>query len=106
MYKRQYTPLWPRGARAGHVVAFARRVQEAWVVAAAPRLTTRLSRAPAPPVGQEVWQDTVLPLPADAPTLWRDAFTGATIRLEQDGPRALAAADVFARFPVALLVAE
>ncbi|HUP49388.1 MAG TPA: malto-oligosyltrehalose synthase [Thermoanaerobaculia bacterium] len=67
------------------------------VVAAAPRLTTRLVKAGTAPLGA-VWGRAVLDgVPAGS---WRNAFTGEV--LETDGG-AVPLADVFATFPVAML---
>jgi len=60
----------------------------------------------APPLGA-VWLDTHVMLPADTPTSFRDAFTGATIEAGQGGSATtLAAATLFEQLPVALLVAS
>ena len=78
-------------------------------VVAVPRLVAGLAPDPSrPPLGLEVWQDTRLILPGvDPGTRWRHAFTGEILVAEdRDGQPSLAAADVFAHFPVALLIAE
>ena len=58
----------------------------------------------APPIGAAVWGDTTIEWPAFGETgtrrAYRDAFTGTTIEAV-DG--AVRAAQVFERFPVALL---
>jgi len=57
------------------------------------------------PHGESVWQDTVLTLPNDSPTAYRNQFTGVMhTASERDGQRVLPLAEVFATFPVALLV--
>jgi (1->4)-alpha-D-glucan 1-alpha-D-glucosylmutase len=97
----EYVPLAAHGERADRLVAFARRREGAWLVAFAPRLALPLLAGCSKPiVPAERWEDTAVPLPAEAGTLaWRDAVTGARV-----GPtRRLRAADVLARFPVALL---
>jgi maltooligosyltrehalose synthase len=52
------------------------------------------------------WSDTRVELPDRiAGRQFRDAFTGATIDVEEaDGRRTLPAATLFERFPIALLV--
>ena len=59
-------------------------------------------------MGAEVWTDTRLPLTGLDPALrWRNLFTGELLTPEvRDGQPSLAAADLFAHFPVALLLAE
>ena len=63
---------------------------------------------PARRIGAEVWPDTRLPLTGLDPALrWRNLFTGEVLTPEvRDGQPSLAAADLFAHFPVALLLAE
>ncbi|MFI5611462.1 malto-oligosyltrehalose synthase [Amycolatopsis sp. NPDC051903] len=80
-----YRPLHAEGAAAGHLLAFQRGADLAVAV-------TRL------PVGLEKsggWRDTVLPL---SEGVWTDVLTGRALG---DAP---AAAALFARYPVALLV--
>jgi (1->4)-alpha-D-glucan 1-alpha-D-glucosylmutase len=93
-----YVPLAIDGPRRDHVIAFARRVGESWVLAAAPRLTTRLVRSERPPLGRRCWQATRLVLPGDAPSSWRNLLTGE----ELDGETSMAR--ILASFPVALLL--
>ena len=81
----EYIPLEVRGARACHVVAFARRLEDQWALAAAPRWTSRLSD----------WADTEILLPPAAPAEWTDAFTGLA-------PASFRLAELLAEFPVAL----
>jgi maltooligosyltrehalose synthase len=55
-----------------------------------------------------VWQDTTLLVPGPHQQRgWRNVLTGATSRFAaEDGQTTLAMAELFAHFPVALLVAE
>ncbi len=95
------------GARAEHVCAFVRRHEGRVAVAAAPRLMTRLvPQAGDLPLGERVWEDTRLLLPGVEPgRRLRNAFTGEELVAgEQEGRAAVAAAEVFATFPVALLL--
>ncbi len=105
----EYVPLAAEGSRAAHLFAFARRDGRDHAVVAVPRLVARLAPDPAsPPMGAEVWTDTRLPLTGLDPALrWRNLFTGELLAPEvRDGQPSLAAADLFAHFPVALLLAE
>ena len=81
-----YLPLEIRGARADHVVAFARRLGDRWAVAVAPRWTSRLTD----------WVDTEIVMPQGAPREWRDVLTGLI-------PAGWRVADLLREFPVALL---
>jgi (1->4)-alpha-D-glucan 1-alpha-D-glucosylmutase len=76
----EYLPLEVRGARAGHVIAFARRLQGSWAVIAAPRLLAGMVAAQVPPVGAEVWGETAVMLPVDAPLKWQNIFTDTVLR--------------------------
>jgi (1->4)-alpha-D-glucan 1-alpha-D-glucosylmutase len=81
-----YRPLYAQGAKADHVVAFARAEQ---AVSVAPRLPVRLGGD---------WADTTLELPADR---WRNILT------DDEWPGGLIQVkELLAHFPVALLVRE
>ena len=81
-----YEPLLAQGAKAAHVVAFARGGE---VVSVAPRLVIGLG---------DDWGDTTIELPAGR---WRNTLTGDEAA---GGPLSLA--EALRRFPVALLVRE
>jgi (1->4)-alpha-D-glucan 1-alpha-D-glucosylmutase len=100
----EYLPLTAQGAKADHLFAFARRLGGATAVVAVPRLVARLNPDPEqPPVGRAVWGDTRLDLSGLEPGTWRDVFTGRRLTPADGG---LATADLFAQFPVALLMRE
>ena len=83
-----YRPLWPRGRRAEHVVAYARGGQIVTV-------TARRVRALGPSPADWDWQDTSVELP---PGTWTDVLTG---RRHQDA--ATSVGELLDVFPVALL---
>jgi (1->4)-alpha-D-glucan 1-alpha-D-glucosylmutase len=100
----EYLPLPTSGTRRDCVFAFARRDGDTTVVACVPRLVASLvPDAAAPPIGA-VWGDTTIELPpsgeAGSNRTYRDVFTGATVDAVDGAARA---AQVFERFPVALL---
>jgi (1->4)-alpha-D-glucan 1-alpha-D-glucosylmutase len=97
-----YAPLPANGEREEHVLAFARRLQARRVIVIVPRLICGLlDGKEKPPLGAEVWGDTKIQLPADAGAdSFKNAFTGEKIK-PKDG--ALAVADMFKTFPVAIL---
>lgn len=97
----EYIPLKVEGRFRNHLVAFARRTRDDWAVAVAPRLLTRLVNADRLPLGGEVWQDTEIVLPKNAPSGWRDQITGKIVESEQY----LCVGAALAHFPVALLLA-
>jgi (1->4)-alpha-D-glucan 1-alpha-D-glucosylmutase len=101
-----YIPIQAEGDRADHVVAFARRLGDRWVIAVVPRLAMLLTGPrPALPIGPAVWRNTFLRVPAElAAATLRDAFTGAAIT-PASTPEGTAAhvGDILAACPVALL---
>jgi (1->4)-alpha-D-glucan 1-alpha-D-glucosylmutase len=103
-----YEPLQTGGARSEHVFAFARALGDDAVIVAVPRMIVALQpAADIPPLGERVWGDTRIELPAGTASRYRHVLTGECLhaRLPGNGP-ALAAADLFARFPVAVLHAQ
>ena len=103
----EYLPVDVVGPRRDHVCAFVRRQNGALAVAATPRLMTRLvPEVGGLPVGAAVWEDTRLLLPGAEPgRRLRNVFTGEeVVPAEYEGQAAVAAAEVFANFPVVLLL--
>ncbi len=99
-----YLPLMSRGISRRHIIAFARRRGEAWVLAVVPRLCSRLAAPGTPPLGVTVWGREGLPLPVGAPEVWENVLTRATLRVSHEGLEpALSLAGIFQHLPVALL---
>jgi (1->4)-alpha-D-glucan 1-alpha-D-glucosylmutase len=109
-----YHPLSIEGARREHLFAFGRSHGGEYAVMAVPRLIAALlPDADVQPLGERVWGDTRIELPADWPVSYRQVLTGRCVRArmeEQDVPSfdsssksVLRVADVFSHFPVALL---
>lgn len=98
-----YRPLTCRGPQRGHVVGFARRSGSQWVVTATPRLVAPLSSSRSLPLGAKTWTSTTLVLPPEAPSRWRNIFTGEVLTTRRGG---LPLAEVFHEFPVGVFVAE
>jgi len=98
-----YQPLAASGARAEHVCAYARAAGDEAVVVVVPRLVGALAGAGSSlPRGAAAWGDTVLALPqALAGRRLRDVLSGETFAGGE-----LRLADLLARLPFALLVAE
>ena len=70
-----------------------------------PRLmATLLPDRDVPPLGERVWGDTRLVLPASTAARYHDVFTDRCVPLERHGDRVtMRVADVLDRFPVAIL---
>jgi (1->4)-alpha-D-glucan 1-alpha-D-glucosylmutase len=104
----EYLPI-AAGDTTENVFAFLRRRGERWGLAAVPRLiTTLISNETDLPLGPDVWHDRVLVLPGIEPgQRCRNIFTGEVLDpFEQNGQTVLPLAQVFANFPVALLLRD
>jgi (1->4)-alpha-D-glucan 1-alpha-D-glucosylmutase len=99
----RYEALPVEGSARDHVFAFARVLGQRQAVIAVPRLVATLEPDGRPPLG-EVWSDTRIAVPEEAPRCYRQAFTGACASvIEEDGRHWVRVADAFAQFPIALL---
>src|SRR5206468_1344318 len=96
----EYVPLHVTGSRQNHVIAFVRRLRDQWCVVAVPRLMAKLSRAGSPPLGEKVWQDTMIEAPSDMPAQFRHVLTNEELSLP------LKASKLFATLPVCLALGE
>ena len=105
----EYVPLSAKGSLERHVVAFARRHQDAAVIVVAPRLLATLVEEPRRlPLGSQVWSDTVVPIPWLAPQArLTNVLTGRAVAGQRHGAGVrVAAAELLEEFPVALVEAQ
>jgi (1->4)-alpha-D-glucan 1-alpha-D-glucosylmutase len=97
-----YRPLRAMSDQQQHVVAFAREHNNQVAIVAVPRLSYTLAggalRAPL----AELWGKTELPVPPRSAEFLENVFTGEKIKVTAQ--RTLLCREVFAHFPVALLV--
>jgi len=100
--KGTYNPLAVAGRFRKHLIAFARRDASAWSVTVVPRFLTTVVEYGRLPLGPEIWQDTGVILPEQAPLLWRNVLTSQVL----SGRQTLWAGEIFQHFPVALLMSE
>jgi (1->4)-alpha-D-glucan 1-alpha-D-glucosylmutase len=92
-----YLPIRTGGTFADCCVCFAREREGKWIVAIAPRLSSRIGF---PPIGER-WKDTVVDLPESlSPGTARDLFTGREINLDD---RRLNIAEAMSILPFAAL---
>jgi (1->4)-alpha-D-glucan 1-alpha-D-glucosylmutase len=99
-----YIPLESRGPHREHVVAFARRRENTWVVVVGGRLFTKILAAGELYFDQEMWRENFLALPQEAPKEWLNIFTGETMTSKQrPRSRLLPLARLCQNLPVALL---
>jgi (1->4)-alpha-D-glucan 1-alpha-D-glucosylmutase len=95
-----YFPITVVGARADHVVAFARILGNEACLLAVPRWTARLAgQQAALPTGARTWRDTHLALPSALRRTWRNALTGESYPPADS----IALSDLFATAPFCLL---
>jgi (1->4)-alpha-D-glucan 1-alpha-D-glucosylmutase len=107
--KGDYLPLRTEGARAEHICAFARVIDEHAVIVVAPRLFyTLVGEDGRLPIGAAVWEDTSVEIHSTlGKREWTNAFTGEALSIRaQEGRCFASAADLFANFPYALLVSQ
>jgi (1->4)-alpha-D-glucan 1-alpha-D-glucosylmutase len=108
VYERgDYVPLRIVGDRHDSVFAFARRYGGQIAVTCVPRLvSTLLGDRNEPPINTATWGDTSVELPPEWGALrLRHVFTDSVLDVEDGSPR-LAAATIFERYPVALLITD
>ncbi|CAN5354247.1 malto-oligosyltrehalose synthase [soil metagenome] len=102
----EYLPLEGRGARAEHVVAFARRRGGEAVITVVPRLVATLTRQRefALPDAQS-WEESWIEGPAELLAgRYRNVLTGEAVEAHRRGERStLSLAELLGSFPVALL---
>lgn len=96
----RYLPLEVTGAQAEHVVAFARTHGDRQALVVVPRLVAGLVPSGQPPVGDSVWLNAAVILPAELQGAgWRNQFAGEELRLNGDR---LHVSQALAHFPVLL----
>lgn len=101
----EYLPLACAGRQRENIFAFARRRNDEWAIAAAPRMLSRVVDPGEMPLGAAVWTSASIELPPDAPAEWQNCITGQPLRaVRRSGRLTLRAADVFRQFPVALCI--
>lgn len=95
-----YVPLNITGKFKEHIVAFARVSNGKMAIALVPRFLTNLIRLGQQPLGEQVWADTQIELPPQAPSFWKNAITAQAV---QSGDT-ISVGEALQHFPVALLV--
>jgi (1->4)-alpha-D-glucan 1-alpha-D-glucosylmutase len=106
-----YVAIAALGAAADHVISFARRWEQNWVIVAVPRHFYRLLKQRPAEVGpgmpQADWAGTQLLLPDSSPTAWRCELSGRTLEASAaNSGSGLDVANLFAVLPVAILTAN
>ncbi len=100
----EFLHLQVEGGYSRNIIAFARRHEAQWILAAAPRW---ISQLPATRVGKKTefnWGDTRLVLPPGTPSLWDNILTSEPIASCAEGSGGyVKASDLFHDLPVALI---
>jgi (1->4)-alpha-D-glucan 1-alpha-D-glucosylmutase len=102
----EYLPLRVTGDHAAKVCAFARRHHDSLAVVVAPRLYRRLvGERPDPPLGDEIWGNTRIELPASQRAADRLASVlgGDSVSVQHEAGATVAVGNALSQFPVALL---
>ena len=98
--KGDYQPLEVSGKFKEHIVAFARSNGNKTIVVITPRFLTSLIKPGKYPLGEQVWQDTCVHLPASASSIWQDGITDQKIQVNGTLP----VGEALKYFPVALAI--
>jgi (1->4)-alpha-D-glucan 1-alpha-D-glucosylmutase len=99
-----YQSMQAVGPNEDNVFAFMRHTGKDWAITAVPRLVTRVVPAGRQPTGEDVWASNALRLPNGAPREWVNVLTGEKLTVRASGRgSSLALAEIFGKFPVALL---
>jgi (1->4)-alpha-D-glucan 1-alpha-D-glucosylmutase len=96
-----FAHLSSTGPQAEHIFAFSRHHENQWAVLIAPRWLIRAQATESD--SSQLWRETQITLPQTAPHNWENIFTGEDISASKRSERTLAAGDLFAHFPVAVL---
>lgn len=105
----EYLPLAVEGAKAKHVVAFARKFGTTKALVVVPRLVAGLlSDIDLPPIGFQIWEDTHVLLPLRGSSeKYRNAFTGEVLEVQKTGEYAkIGVSKALGEFPVALCLLD
>jgi (1->4)-alpha-D-glucan 1-alpha-D-glucosylmutase len=106
--KGEYVPLEVSGAKADHIVAFARLFGGQATVTIAPRLHANLTDiSETLPANPEVWEGTSVDVSELPVAQYRNVLTGEMVEPEdRDGEKRISVETTSSNFPVALLVSE
>jgi (1->4)-alpha-D-glucan 1-alpha-D-glucosylmutase len=98
----QYLPIGTAGEWKDHIFAFGRRLQDRWSLVVTPRLTAALTSPGQFPLG-DIWQNTSVRLPEEAPSEWRNLFEPGAAHSGSGKSQELKVSELLQKFPLALL---
>ncbi len=97
-----YVPLVAEGSAEPHLIAHARQLDQARILAAVPRFACSLMRGDVSlPLGR-AWRDWTVTVPENLHGRYRNIFTGETVEVTGE----LSLSTLFANYPVAVLADE
>jgi (1->4)-alpha-D-glucan 1-alpha-D-glucosylmutase len=101
----EYLTIEVMGEKANNVCAFARRIGNFITLIVAPRFFAGLMQQEELPFGKEVWKDSFIVVPFDAPGVrYHNIFTGEIITaVSYKGATVLYLSELIANFPAALM---
>jgi (1->4)-alpha-D-glucan 1-alpha-D-glucosylmutase len=97
-----YRRLEAKGKSSERLVAFARRRDEQRALVIAPRLIASIVEAGEMAVGEQVWGDARIEMPANLSGRWRNVFTGEALK----GGKRVWVAEALRLLPLGLFVGE
>ncbi len=95
-----YQPIAVLGPYEKHIIAFARQFEQQTLIVVVPRFLTTLIQPGEYPLGETVWADTVITLPAGVGTKWQEGITGRSVATGD----VIAVGQILKYFPVAILL--
>ncbi len=96
-----YFPLEVSGKFKNHVISFARNHHNSWALIIVPRLCVALLEGrELLPLGEDVWKDTVVKLPDNAPGTWIEEVSGESLECRGTIP----VGQALSVFPTSLLM--
>ena len=98
----EYIPLKAEGKYQDNIIAFARQSHDAYSIVVAPRFLSMIVKEDELPLGESIWQDTVIFLPDEFPSEWASILTEQKLRVD----KILNIGNVLDIFPVSLLIAK
>jgi malto-oligosyltrehalose synthase/4-alpha-glucanotransferase len=99
LFTSDYVPLQVEGVYKDHVLAFARKYQQTWIVVAVPLHLAALCKEQQKDLLELDWKDTSIILPKEAPAEWEHLLLKTSGKVEKE----LKAQDLFASVPLAAL---
>jgi (1->4)-alpha-D-glucan 1-alpha-D-glucosylmutase len=100
-----YFPCYVTGKFREHICAFSRRLDDRSIIVAAPRFLGRIVPPGCLPLGEDVWEDAVMPLPHGTPDQWHNILSGDILSacITKRGQKGLPLHKIFRTYPVVLL---